>query len=32
MDNLINEIRSKNDIVDVITSYLPLTKKGKNYF
>lgn len=30
--NLINEVRFKNDIVEVISSYLPLTKKGKNYF
>ena len=29
---LINEIRSKVDIVDVISSYLPLTQKGKNFF
>ena len=34
MDNnaLINEIRSKVDIVDVISGYLPLTQKGKNFF
>ena len=30
--NAINEIRSKVDIVDVISSYLPLTQKGKNHF
>lgn len=30
--DLINEIRSKNDIVEVISSYLPLSKKGRNYF
>ncbi len=30
--NTINEIRSKVDIVKIISSYLPLTKKGKNYF
>ena len=30
--NLINEIRSKVDIVDIISSYLPLTQKGKNFF
>ena len=30
--NVINEIRSKTDIVDVISSYLPLTRKGKNFF
>ena len=31
-NNLLNEIRNKVDIVDVISSYLPLTPKGKNYF
>jgi len=30
--NIINDIRSKVDIVDIISSYLPLTQKGKNYF
>ena len=30
--NVINEIRSKVDIVDIISSYLPLTQKGKNFF
>ncbi len=30
--NIINEIRSKVDIVDIISSYLPLSGKGKNYF
>ncbi len=30
--NIINEIRSKVDIVDIISSYLPLTQRGKNYF
>ena len=29
--NLINDIRKKINIVDVISSYLPLTKVGKNY-
>lgn len=28
----INNIRSSVNIVDVISSYIPLTKKGKNYF
>lgn len=28
----INEIRSSVDIVDVVMRYIPLTKKGKNYF
>lgn len=30
--DIINEIRAKSDIVDVISSYIPLTKKGRNYF
>lgn len=30
--NIINEIRNKVDIVDIISSYLPLTQKGKNFF
>ncbi len=30
--NVINEIRSKVDIVDIVSSYLPLTQKGKNFF
>ena len=29
---LINEIRSSVNIVDVVSSYLPLIKRGKNYF
>ena len=29
---IINEIRNKSDIVDVISKYLPLTQRGKNYF
>lgn len=28
----INNIRSSNDIVDVISGYLPLVQRGKNYF
>ena len=33
LDNVtINEIRNNLDIVDVISSYIPLTSKGKNYF
>ena len=31
-NDLINEIRKSVNIVDVISSYIPLTKKGKNYF
>ena len=30
--SIINEIREQADIVTVISSYLSLTKKGKNYF
>lgn len=30
--NTINEVRKKCDIVDIISSYLPLTQKGKNFF
>ena len=32
MENQIEIIRKANDIVEVISSYLPLTKRGKNYF
>lgn len=28
----INEIRQNADIVEIISSYMPLTQKGKNYF
>lgn len=31
-NEIVNEIRAKTDIVSVISAYLPLTKKGKNYF
>ena len=31
-NNIINEIREKNDIVDIVSSYIPLIQKGKNYF
>lgn len=31
-NELINEIRNKVDIVEVISNYVPLTQKGKNYF
>lgn len=29
---IINEIRNNVDIVEIISNYLPLTSKGKNYF
>lgn len=29
---MINEIRDKTDIVEIISEYLPLTARGKNYF
>lgn len=31
-DELIEEVRSKNDVVDVISSYIKLQKKGSSYF
>lgn len=31
-DDIIEEVRSRNDIVDVISSYLKLQKKGSSYF
>lgn len=31
-NEMINEIRNKIDIVDVISNYIPLTQRGKNYF
>ena len=30
--DIINEVREKNDIVDVISEKIPLEKRGKNYF
>jgi len=32
MDNIVEEVRKKIDIVDLISEYIPLIKKGKNYF
>lgn len=29
---MINEIRNKVDIVEIISNYIPLTQRGKNYF
>ena len=31
-NDIINEIRNKSDIISVISNYVPLTKRGKNYF
>ena len=31
-DNIVDIINNKVNIVDVISSYVPLTKKGRNYF
>ena len=31
-EELIEEVRLRNDIVDVISSYLKLERKGKNLF
>lgn len=31
-NELINEIRNKVDIVEIISNYVPLTQRGKNYF
>lgn len=31
-DELIEEVRSRNDIVDVISGYVKLTKRGSSYF
>lgn len=31
-EELINEIQRQNDIIDVISRYVSLTKRGKNYF
>ena len=31
-DEVIEEVRTKNDIVSVISQYVRLTKRGGNYF
>ena len=30
-EELVEEVRQKNDIVDVVSSYIRLEKKGSNY-
>ena len=32
LDDIIEEVRSRNDIVDVISQYVKLTRKGSSYF
>ena len=31
-DDVIEEVRSRNDVVDLIGNYIKLTKKGSSYF
>ena len=31
-DDIIAEVRSRNDILDVVGSYVQMTKKGNNYW
>ena len=31
-DEIIEEIRQNNDVVDIISQYVHLTRKGRNYF
>ena len=31
-DDIIEEVRTRNDIVDVISGYVKLTKRGSSYF
>ena len=31
-DDIIEEVRSRNDIVDVVSSYVQLKRSGSNYF
>ena len=31
-DDIIEEVRQKNDIVDVVSQYVRLTRRGSTYF
>ena len=31
-EDIVEEVRSKNDIVDIVSGYVRLTKKGSTYF
>ena len=31
-DDIIEEVRMKNDVVDVISQYVKLTRRGSTYF
>ena len=31
-DEVVEEVRNKNDIVEVISGYVKIQKKGSNYF
>ena len=31
-EEIIDEVRNRNDIVDVISKYVSLKRKGRNYF